>query len=194
MLGKLEEIQAKIYEKLQLQSRLRAFGRIISYILIGACFGGITFLYQVGNCTTYQNNVSIALILLYTILVQDQINGLIQIILICMISNKQKLTGFSKFAKYLILKENLDIFAQQRIQPVNSNENIMPGVVFSQNDISDIANDNTNLVLGNENSHNLHEISESVENLDNTKFAQSSSMPDKSLQSDEENNKNIVSK
>jgi len=116
------EVQALIYSRIKLQGRIRTLGRIASYIVITACFIGITKLYQINKTDTSENILAIVVTALYAILIQDQINAFIQILLICCMGSTGKPQGCAKSLKTFILKEVWALFpvVKQEIIPVNN--------------------------------------------------------------------------
>jgi len=132
-------MQAKAYPKIKVQGNIRMLGRAISYILEVICFVGVCLLYQYNRQTTVGNIVALILTFAYSFLIQDQLNGIMQIILVCLVCpRKEKVRGCAKFLKHLILKEvwglftiykptaNISINDKQsaKITPMNTNNDV----------------------------------------------------------------------
>ena len=124
--AKAIDLQSEIYEKLKVQSKLRVLGRVISYIIIPACFFGISSLFQLDNFYGSTGNIlCIVLIFGYTIAIQDIVNGLIQIFVV-FLSEKVQADGCAKkLVTEVILKEVEEIMidpTQNVIARVNTTQ------------------------------------------------------------------------
>jgi len=150
----LENIEEKINYQVKAQGCIRFTGIIISYIVEIGCFAFIWCLIQFYNMTLHEIVFDVVRILIYIFAIQDQVNYLCQILLICMIGSEGKPQGCAVCLKTFVLKEVWEIFkfptsTVYPVNEINKNENC-------KSNSANVNNENTanNSVIINENAEN----------------------------------------
>jgi len=133
-----------------MQGSIRTIGRLASYIIIAGCYTAIAFLYKMYSIQTYDNVRAIGFTLLYAILVQDTINAMIQIMLICCIGDSGKPEGCGKIMKMFVLKEIWNLFPAVPVEVVPVNEHNIPPLPFKEEEVpklDDVKRDDQSTVV-----------------------------------------------